>query len=127
MRKLLISVCRDVHLRAIRDILFIQAGYSVVPTKEPAQALHLVGQFNFAAAVVGHSFDASEKRSLIAAIKRQNPVPVISLYSGSPDPREGADVYVCGLDPPGELLSALDELTGVAPSSDQEACWRASG
>jgi hypothetical protein len=121
MRKILLSVGTNHSLLGIRNTVFVNAGYAVVPAKTGAVALQQIQSHRLAAVVIGHSLSRSLKERITEAAKqKQLPVVVLHTYEHEA-PVSDADANLCGIEGAAAILRVLAELLGESkPESATE-------
>jgi vacuolar-type H+-ATPase subunit F/Vma7 len=77
MRRILLSVGTSHAL--IRNAVFVNAGYGVVPAKTCSGALRLIESRDLDAVIVGHSLSRDVKERITAAAKTKR-LPVVVLH-----------------------------------------------
>lgn len=118
MRKVLLSVGTNHTLLGIRNTIFVNAGYAVVPAKSAGAALRVIRSRNLAAVIVGHALSPTLKERITEAGK-QKQVPVIVLHTSDFEhPILAADVNLCGLDGAATVLEVLAKLVCSASTRD---------
>lgn len=118
MRKGLLSVGTNHTLLGIRNTIFVNAGYAVVPAKSAAAALRAIRSRNLAAVIVGHALSPTLKERITEAGK-QKQVPVIVLHASDFEhPILAADANLCGLDGAATVLEVLAKLICSASTRD---------
>jgi hypothetical protein len=80
-----LSISRNVRLLLDRNQVLALAGFSVVSPKHPEQAPLLASQQNVDAVVIGHSIEASQRRTIIAEVRRRCPHCLIGFVYAAPD------------------------------------------
>jgi hypothetical protein len=105
-RKLL-SVSRDTPLLIGRNDMLAIAGYSVSSPREPLDALLLLQQNDYLAALIGHSVFRDEAE-VIAAKARDQGIVTIFVYQGKVTVPDWADLAVENESGIGKLLNYLD-------------------
>jgi DNA-binding NtrC family response regulator len=112
MRKLLLSLGTNHTLLGVRNAVFVDAGYDVVPVKSGAAALDAIRSRHLSAVVIGHSLSRALKERITDAAKEQQ-LPVIVLHAHDYEaPVVGADANLCGIDGASTILRLLTELLG---------------
>lgn len=118
MRKVLLSVGTNHTLLGIRNTIFVNAGYAVIPAKSAAAALRAIRSRNLAAVIVGHALSPTLKERITEAGK-QKQVPVIVLHASDFEhPILAADANLCGLDGAATVLEVLAKLICSASTRD---------
>lgn len=79
MRRILLSVGTSHALLGIRNAVFVNAGYGVVPAKTCSGALRLIESRDLDAVIVGHSLSRDVKERITAAAKTKR-LPVVVLH-----------------------------------------------
>lgn len=109
---LILSVSRHLTVLQLRNAVLQQAGYSVLTTRDPGEAVALLNAHAVDAVVIGDSIPASERHALAKKLRSTRDVPLVMIYRhGEDSPLNGlANAYVGSLDPPDLLVSALQQL-----------------
>jgi hypothetical protein len=121
MRKILLSVGTNHSLLGIRNTVFVNAGYAVIPAKSGAVAIQQIQCHHLAALIIGHSLSPSLKERITEAAKqKQLPVVVLHTYEHEA-PIPAADANLCGIEGAAAILRVLTELLGESkPESATE-------
>lgn len=113
MQKILLSVGTNHALLGIRNAVFVNAGYGVVPAKTCAVALRLIKSRHLDAVIVGHSLSRDLKERITAAAKKRR-LPVVVLHAQpSQKPIILADANLCGIDGAAKIFGGSDECVGL--------------
>jgi hypothetical protein len=107
--QLLLSVSSQRDVWPMRNTVLARAGYAVTPARSLEEELRRLDERRYAAAVLGHSFSADEKREFIAQAGRQNPVPVVCIALAVPCGCQ-ADREIASQDGPERLLEAISAV-----------------
>ena len=110
MRKILLSVGTNHTLLSIRNAVFVNAGYGVVPTKTCGAALRLIQSRHLDAVIVGHSLSRDLKERITAAAKKKRLSVVVLHAQPSQEPLALADANLCGIDGAAKILEVLTNL-----------------
>ncbi len=110
MRKTLLSVGTNLTLLGIRNMVFVRAGYEVIPAKTGASALRAINGREVDAVVIGHSVSERLRDRIAQAAKKQG-LPVIALQViPNCRPAPFVDATLCGLDGAAKITEVLKEL-----------------
>lgn len=115
MPKRILSISYDTALLETRRLVLEGAGYEVTSAWSFKPAFELCKSHDFDLVIVGHSIPVNDKASMLAAVRRNSNVPVLSIRKEMEEPLRGADASVFGLEGPKVLLEAVKEALEQAP------------
>ena len=125
MRRILLSVGTSHALLGIRNAVFVNAGYGVVPAKTCSVALRLIESRHIDAVIVVHSLFRDVKERITAAAKKKR-LPVIVLHTHpSQEPIRLADANLCGIDGAAKIVEVVADLLDESLRGASTDCSRA--
>jgi DNA-binding response OmpR family regulator len=110
MGKTLLSVGTNFTLLQLRNMVFVNAGYKVLPARSRATALKIIASEQLDGVIVGHTLSVSLRRSIVAGAKRKR-LPVIVLHAHAHEEQLlDADANLVGIDGAARIVEVLSEL-----------------
>ena len=112
--KSILTISRDKILQHTRTLILQNAGYSVVPVLNDADALASINSSeNFSLVLLCHSVPEKSRVLLASAIKGLRPnLPVLMLYNGYHPTNAKVDGALHNLESPEAVLDMIGFLTG---------------
>lgn len=116
MKRTILCVSFDETVSASRRVALEEAGYTVVPTTQTADALQLLSSVSFDLMIVGHRFSVFDKHNL-AVEAREKGTPVVLICGAEADLDIPADVRVYALEGTAGLVAAVAKTLPKAPAT----------
>lgn len=122
MKRTILCLSFDEIVSASRRSALEDAGYTVVATTRPADALEMMSSVGFDLVIVGHRFSTADKHKL-AAEAREKGIPVLLICGASADTEVPADVRVYALEGIAGMVATVAKLL---PTTFRAATARAA-
>ena len=116
MKRTILCVCFDETVAAGRKVALEDAGYAVVTSVQPADALQRLASVGFDLLVIGHRFSAADKRRLATAAAATS-TPVVLICGASADAEITATARVYALEGTMGLVAAVIRMLPVAAAA----------
>lgn len=113
MRRTVLSVSLHTATQITWNLILERAGYKVISTGDPGEAVQMITGNRVHALVLGDSISAENRQQLCTSLKRLNPrVPIVMLCktNDSRALRDLADEQVESFEDPQLLLDALERV-----------------
>lgn len=112
MTRIVLSVSQHSATQITRNLILERAGYRVLSTGNPEEAIRLFQAHFIDAVVLGDSLSAEDREHLGSSLRRLKPVPIVMFckMNDSRALRELADEQVETDESPRSLLEALERV-----------------
>ncbi|HEY6972548.1 MAG TPA: hypothetical protein VJA94_25285 [Candidatus Angelobacter sp.] len=109
-QKSILSISYDRSLLLTREWMLQEAGYDVTSTIGFTEAVAQCGQASYDLVIIGHSIPRPDKLVLIAEVKRNRAVPILSIERHGEQGLPEADAWVDSIEGPEVFISVVHKI-----------------